>query len=210
MSIVETAVEDVAKTAIGDVAGTATEGAASSTLLPWILLAVAVAMIALAFGAYRFGVHVEKQSFDAYVSKEAAAAQAQVASNQKALKDLAASDAAAMDALTQSHNEATNENTQRRDALLTANRNLTQRLWVATAGRPSSGPAAVPSTGASGPVDNATGYATLSIGSSSFFIDEFSEADQLAIDLAAAQQVIIQDRKVCDGSLPGIAPTPLK
>jgi len=199
MSIVTTAVEDVAESA----AKTAVGSAATTSLLPWILLAALTVFIGAIGASFFYGKHVEELVFNAFVSAEAAKAQAQVASNKSALLKQAAVNQAAIDSINQTHAEDTSENLKRRDALLTANRNLTQRLYVATASSGSGG-AVVPASGTSGPVDNATGYAALSIGSSNFFIDEFSEADQLAIDLTAAQKLIIQDRLMCNGSLPGI------
>lgn len=195
MSLLETAAEDAAKTAIG--------GTATSSMLPWLLLTAGVAFAAACAASFYEGHHIESLAFDAYKSQQAAEAAKQVASNQAALRAQQAADQAKMEQIDQEHAGELNEITKRRDALLAANRSLTQRLWVRTSSAPSAQPG-VSETGTSKSLDAQTSSATLDQRSSQFFIDEFSAADQLAADYSTLQQVIIHDREVCNGALPGV------
>jgi hypothetical protein len=199
MSAVESAAED----AVTAVAGTA----AGSSMLPWALLGGVAIVAAAALGGYVYGHRAEEAQFNLYKSQQAALAEKQVAANKTALLVQQQADAAAMDKINQAHGEQLNEITQRRDALLSANRDLSQRLYVRTTstGQRATG---VSKTGAGGPVDAQAGTAALDQRSSEFFIDEFSAADQLAAGYAAAQQVILHDREVCNGSIPGVTQAP--
>lgn len=197
MSIAETVVEDAAKSAVG--------GGATMSMLPWILLGLVVVFIGAMTAAFFEGKHIETTVFEKYVSDQKAAAEAQVAANKAALLTQALQQQAAMDVIKNTHAGALNEITQRRDALITANRNLTQRLYVATASS-SVKSADLHSAGSSGPGDNETGTAALSIGSSEFFLDEFAQADSDIATITALQQVVTEDRLVCNGSLPGVSP----
>jgi hypothetical protein len=170
---------------------------------PYVILAAFGATIGLAVASFGIGHHIEYLELVAYQKTQAAAAEKQVADNKTALVKQQQADQAAMDKINQDHGVQLNEITQRRDALLTANRNLTQRLWVST----SSGkqPSGVPQVGASGPDDAQSGRAALSYGSSKFFYDEFAQADVDTATIAALQQIVAHDREVCNGSLPGAA-----
>lgn len=195
MSLLETAAEDAAKTAVGG---------AATPALPWLLLGGAVLVAAACAASFYYGHHVESLAFDAYKSQQAAVAAKQEAANRAALLVQQQADQAKMDQINQEHAGETDEIVKRRDALLAANRSLTQRLWVRTHSTDSK--PAVPEVGASEPVDAQGSSAALSDGSAKFFIDEFAAADQLAADYAALQQVITHDREVCNGSLPGVSP----
>ena len=185
-----------------DAVGAATGGSS----LPWVLLGGVVAILAAAATGYFYGHHVEELEFAAYRSAQTAAAAKQVADNKSALLKQQQADQAAMAKINQTHGEALNEITKRRDALLAANRSLSQRLYVhvASAG---SAESAVSAPGTGGSVDAQAGVAALDQRSAEFFIDEFSAADRLAADYAALQQVIVNDRATCNGQLPGITQT---
>jgi hypothetical protein len=184
-------------------AETAVEGATGGSVLPWVLLGGIVVIAGAALFGYVEGHRAEEAKFNLYKSQQAAAAEKQVAANKSALFVQQQADAAAVAKINQTHAENLNEITQRRDALLAANRSLAQRLYVRTADAGKQ-PAGVFKTGASGTVDAQAGAAALDQRSSQFFIDEFSAADQLAADYAALQQVILHDREVCNGSVPGV------
>lgn len=196
-------VEAAAETAVESVAGTAVTTAAGGSVLPWVLLGAVVLVAGAALFGYVEGHRAEEAKFNLYKSQQAAAAEKQVAANKSALLAQQTVDAAQMAKINQTRGVQLNEITQRRDALLTANRDLTQRLYVRTASA-SRQPAGVLQTGAGGTVDAQAGAAALDQRSSQFFIDEFSAADQLAAAYAALQQVILHDRAVCNGSIPGI------
>jgi len=183
-----------------DAVGAATGGSS----LPWIILGGVVAILAAAATGYFYGRHVESLEFAAYRSAQAAAAAKQAADNKSALLKQQQADQAAMAQINQTHGEALNEITKRRDALLAANRALTERLYVHVASAGSTEPA-VSSPGTGGSVDAQAGVAELDGQTAQFLISEASRADQLAADYAALQQVIVNDRATCNGQLPGIA-----
>jgi len=199
MGIIETAAEDVAKTAVG--------GAAGSSMLPWLILGALAVVAGAAVGGYVYGHHVEEVQFDLYKTAQQAAAEKQVAANKTALLAQQQADQAEMSRINQSHGVQLNEITQRRDALLAANRSLSQRLYVGVAGTGWQ-PAQLPETGASGPVDAGDTQAALSVGSSEFFIREFAQADADLATIGALQQVVVHDREVCNGQLPGVTQAP--
>jgi len=171
------------------------------TLKPWLYLAALLGVFAIAAGAYAFGFHNEHEAFVAYQAQQKADAEQQVVKNRDALQDLAQNNAAQMKQITQAHTEEVYEEKKRRDALLIDVRNLSQRVYVGTAGP--GGRTGMSTTGGSGPGGYEAGVAALSVGSSEFFIGKFSEADRLAIKLAEAQQIIREDRKICNGQMPG-------
>lgn len=191
--IVGEVVEGAAETAVG--------GAATESVLPWVILALVVTVIGLCIGSYAYGHHVEGLVLAKYQSDQKAAAEQMKANNAAALLDQQTKQQAAIDKINSDHTGAINDITKRRDTLVAANRSLTQRLYVATASA-IAGPA-VFQTGSAGPVDNATGTAALSIGSSVFFDNEFADADKLAVTLTAAQKVIANALLLCNGKLPG-------
>src|ERR1700686_2653740 len=96
---------------------------------PWVIVGGLLAVIAIGTGSFGFGYHVESLKFAAYQTAQIAAAEKQVVDNKTALLAQQQADQAALAQINQTHRGELNEITQRRDALLTANRNLTERLW---------------------------------------------------------------------------------
>lgn len=170
---------------------------------PWPLLAGLIAAISLVAAGFGFGHHVEYLKLSAYESAQKAAAEKQVADNKTALATQQVVQQQALQQITLNHVQETDELTKRRDALLLANSDLTQRLFVRTASA-GSGQSAVPKTGARGPVAADPGYVALPRGLTPWLIGEFTEADSDAALVTALQAVVVEDRKICDGSLPGI------
>jgi hypothetical protein len=172
-------------------------------LNPWLILGAFLTVIGVAAAGFGYGHHVEYLALQAYQKSQEAAAAKQVADNRAALLAQQTADFAKMAQLNQTHTGDLNEITQSRDALLAANRNLTQRLWVSVS-RPSSG-AAVPQAASGVAVDAQASSVGLPPDLANFLIDKFTQADRTAADYAALQQVIIQDRATCNGELPGAA-----
>jgi hypothetical protein len=165
---------------------------------PYILLGALVTALGLMLGAYFYGRHAETLVFDAYKAQQTAVAEKAAADS--ANRTRAAEDAAAVkqNAIASTYQEQVNALTKTRDSLIAA-AGTVHRVYVRVAGP---GNAVVSKASASGPSDNADSSATLDSGSASFFYNEFSAADQLADQLAAAQQVIQQDRLTCNGAAP--------
>lgn len=195
MSVVESAAED----AVTAVAGTAT----STSILPWVLLGGVAVVAAAALFGYVEGHRAEEAQFNLYKSQQAALAEKQVAANKTALLSQQQADTAAMDKINQAHGEQLNEITQTRDTLLAANSDLTRRLYVRTtsAGQRTTG---VSKAGASGAVDAQAGEIELPEQLGSWLVGRFTEADDDANLVTALQQVVIHDREVCNGSIPGV------
>jgi hypothetical protein len=170
---------------------------------PYIIIAALVGLALVSVGSFGYGEHIETLLFDEYKSQQAAAAQKQVADNKTALLAQAQAEQAKMDQINLTHAGETDEIVKRRDALLAANRDLTQRLWVrtASAGKPAT---VVPGAAASEPVDAGAGETALSPAVGSWLTDQFTQADTDIATIAALQQVVIQDRAVCNGALPGL------
>ena len=173
---------------------------------PWLILGAVLTVLALVAASFGYGEHVEHLKLVAYQKAQTAAAEKQVADNKTALLKQQQADQAALAQINQTHGEALNEITKRRDALLAANRSLTQRLWVHVASAGSAEPA-VSTPGTGGSVDAQAGVAELDGQTAQFLISEASRADQLAADYAALQQVIVNDHAICNGQLPGITQT---
>ena len=170
---------------------------------PYAILGGLLAVIALCVASFGFGHHVDHQAFVAYRETQAAEAEKQVAANRTALLDQQQADQAVMAKINQSRGDQINEITQRRDALLTANRDLSQRLYVAISSSGSAKPA-VPTAGTRGPVDDGGSQAEIPTTIAPWLIDQFTQADSDAALVGALQQVVAHDRAVCNGSLPGI------
>lgn len=171
-------------------------------------LVTVVAVTAIfAAGAY-VGYRHEKLIYDNYVLKQKDAADKQLAENQAALKSIQAQHDAAVD---QIHTEYT-ENAQHlqaaRDAAI-ANASASAdslRRYIATAhvkqpgmSGAKGGSAGTPATGESS--------AGLSDGVSSlnwYLTQRFSRADDVAIRLNEAIDLLAEDRRVCNGALPGV------
>jgi hypothetical protein len=173
--------------------------------IPYRLLAGIVAALAITLAGYCYGKHQETLAFDAYKAEQAAAAEKQVATNQTAVAAITASEAAGLRQIASDAQESRNEVQKRNDALVAANSTLAGQLQRYLAG-PGSRPAVVPKTSAGGPDNHATSEPALSVGLQQFtgwLTGQFYEADRLAVNLTAAQQVIQQDREICNGTLPG-------
>jgi hypothetical protein len=199
MSVVESAAED----AVTAVAGTA----ASTSMLPWVLLGGVAIVAAAALGGYVYGHRAEEAQFNLYKSQQAALAEKQVAANKTALLVQQQADVAAMDKINQAHGEQLNAITQTRDTLLAANSDLARRLYVRTAS-PGQRTSGVSKAGASGPVDAQAGEIELPQQLGSWLVGRFTEADDDANLVTALQQVVIHDREVCNGSIPGVTQAP--
>jgi hypothetical protein len=191
MSIVEAAAE------------TAVEGATGGSALPWLILGAVVVVAGAAISGYVYGHRVEEAQFNLYKTQQAAAAEQQVASNKTALLKQQQDDAAAMATINQTHAENLNEVTQRRDALLNANRDLSRRLYVVTASA-SKQPVGVSKAGASRPVDAQASEVELPQQLGTWLVGRFTEADDDANLVTVLQQVVVHDREVCNGSIPGV------
>lgn len=184
-------------------AETAAESGAGGSVLPWALLGGVVVVIGAALAGYVYGHRAEEAAFNLYKSQQADAAEKQVAANKTALLVQQKSDAAALDKINQSHGVAINEITQRRDALLSANRNLSQRLWALTAG-PSKQSTGVSQTGPGAGVDAQAGAVELSPVLGTWLVGRFTQADSNAALVTSLQAVVVHDREVCNGSIPGV------
>jgi hypothetical protein len=165
---------------------------------PYILLGALLTAIGFMLGAYFYGRHAETLIFDAYKAQQTAVAEKAAADS--ANRARAAEDEAAIkqNAIASTYQEQVNALVKTRDSLIAA-AGTVHRVYVRVA---SPGNAIVSKTPSGGPGDNADNSATLDSGSASFFYNEFTAADQLADQLAAAQQVIMQDRMTCNGAAP--------
>lgn len=174
----------------------------------WKWIAGLVLVAGAAIGGYWKGHHDESMVFTQFKATAAARAEKQVASNQTAVAAISASEAAALQATNQQLQESNHEATKRRDALESERSVLLGQLRQRLACPVSKG-AVVPEAAGRGPGAHAASDAALPDGLADLYDfngREFYEADQLAIKLTAAQQVITNDRLTCNGSLPGVTP----
>lgn len=181
---------------------------------PWLILAELVIVIGIGGGCYAYGHHngelAVQTQFDEYKLKQTREADKQAEDNRNALAAQQAEFDSRMEHTNLQHAAATSEITKRRDALATANSSLTQQLRKYIAASTRQQPAVVQQAGAGGPVDHATDPADVRDGVSDlsqYLLNRFSDADQCAVDLTAAQQVIVTDRMLCNGELPGVTQT---
>lgn len=175
------------------------------TLNPWHLLAELALVLALCVGSYMWGSHNEALVFDAYKATQGQKAEAQVADNKGALLRQAQEQAAGMAAIAQNRQEKLDEITTQRDRLLADNAAVSDRLRKFLGASATAALVQRSTAGTSGP--DAKAYAALSDRLEQlarFNTERFAEADQLVVDFNAAVDVIAQDRRICDGSLPGI------
>lgn len=173
-----------------------------------LALAELVFVILIGAACYGWGHHNETLVYNAYVSKQDAAAQKQVGDNKTALLKQQQDDAAAMTALNDNHQEQlrdlqkANENA-RADAIASTSK---LRQYITSTSRQ---PADVPDAAASGSVAAGTGAAPLRDGVSDldqWLTSQWYDADQLTLTVTALQQIVTADRKTCNGSLPGVTP----
>lgn len=163
---------------------------------PWVLLGTLVSALALATGGYFYGHHVEALAFEAYKAQQAAVAEKAEATAQAGARAAEQTAAAQLAATDSNYEDQINELKKRRDALVAAVASDNERLYVHIASPSGNG---VPRTAAgSAGRDDAT-TAELSPDTSAVLIDLATRADAVADQLGAAQQVIVQDRKTCNG-----------
>jgi hypothetical protein len=169
---------------------------------------VGIAVIGAAFaGGYYEGFSREKLVYNDYVVTQKSAAQAQLIANQNALK----SQQAAFDAqLKQIHSEYTdNANSLQasRDAALASAASYAGKLRDYLAGSHAQPVVPGSKAGSKGTVDPGEGGLLDGISSLNWYLTQrFGDADDLANRFNYAVQVIAEDRKICNGSLPGVTP----
>jgi hypothetical protein len=173
-------------------------------LNPWTILGGVMVLFLTAAFSYGYGHHVDHLAFVAYQKDQAAKAAQQVAANRAALLAAQQASQEEMAKINQTHTENVDEIKKRRDALRAAVSSMSQRLYVNTAGYGGAN-AGMSEAGASGPSATEASYAALPAGFGNWLIDKFTEADDSAATVTALQQIVIEDRKICDGRLPGIA-----
>lgn len=180
-----------------------------SSIAVKLLIGIAV-LAAVACGAFYEGHHLEAQAFQDYKDKQTGVAEHQVATNQTAVAAITASEAAALRQTADDRQEQIDEIQKRNDGLVAANGQLAGKLRNYVNGARSTA-ALVSSSAAGAGSGDGTGEAALSDGFSNltgWITHELHDADIDAINLNAAQQIIVQDRQICTGALPGITGTP--
>lgn len=176
--------------------------------LLWKVVGGLIALLLVASGSYYEGHHHEALAFQDYKNQQAAVAAKQVASNQTAVAAITASEAEGLRKIAATRQEQVDAIKKTNDALVAANSDLAdklQRYLTRTGGR-----RPIVHQAAAGPGgSDAASDAALPVGLQQFtgwLTGQFYEADRLAVNLTAAQQVIEQDRLICNGQLPGISP----
>jgi len=175
---------------------------------PYVLLGTLLAVIAIAAASFGYGRHVESLAFDKYKAEQRSAASAQVASNQTAVAAITASEAEGLRQIASTAQESRDEIQKRNEALVAANSDLARRLreYVTRPGVTATH-VPQPATGSGG--SDAAGSTSLPDGFQNlaqWVTAELRDADNLAVTLVEAQQVILQDRQMCNGQLPGVTP----
>ena len=209
MSIVETVAADAAKTAVG--------GAASGSLLPWLLLGAVLVVGGAAAGGYAYGHHVEALAFDAFKSQQTAVAEKELADAQadaRQKEQVATSKMAFTDASYQTQLQTLQDQNhdlqQTETAAVVALHNGTLRLRYVSAGtggasgnQITAAATGSDAAGASGPT------AELPVPVGGFLLAESARADELAVldagraqRVTALQAIVTQDRQTCNGVAP--------
>ena len=183
-------------------------------LNPESLAIKALVVVAVVGGAYAFGHHQgysgEKLVYDNYVLKQKSAADAQVIAN----KDALAAQKGQYDAQIKSLKSEYADNAQHlqasRDAAFASAASYAGQLrnYLAVS-HASPQHASVPGAVASTSGTDTAGSNGLLDGVSSlnwYLTQRFSDADGIAAKFNEAVGVIAEDRKVCNGSLPGVTP----
>ena len=163
---------------------------------PYILLGEIAAAIAIAFGAYLYGHHVESLVFDAYKAQQAAVAEKAVADSEAKVRAAENDANVKLTAISSSYQEQINALQKTRDTLTAAVDAGNKRLYVHVT-RPSTN--SVPATPAGGSSSDGETTAQLSPDTSRQLVDLAARADAIADQLAAAQAIIAQDRMTCNG-----------
>jgi hypothetical protein len=163
---------------------------------PYSLLASLIACIALAVGGYFYGRHVEALAFDAYRAQQTAVAEKAAAQSQAAARTTEEAAEQKLNQVSASYQEQINDLQKTRDSLAAAVDSGNKRLYVHVAGTCHAG---VPASAAGGSGDHGASTAELSSDTANQLIDLAARADAVAAQLAAAQQVIIQDRLTING-----------
>lgn len=176
----------------------------------WKLLIGAVLLAGVAIGGYWKGHHDESMVFELYKSKQSTKAETQVASNQHAAAAITASEAQGLRNIAAQAQESRNEIQKRNDALVGTTAalsatvaSLQRRLASARSERPQ-----LPAPAAGGPSVDAAGDAALPVGLAElvkFNAEQFRQADEDTVTITALQQVVTQDRMICNGTVPGIS-----
>lgn len=170
------------------------------------VLGIAAAIAIVAGGSWYEGHHQEALAFDNYKLQQAAVAQKQVTTNHDAVAAVSASEVAGLKKIATDAQESNDALKKTNDALLASNGDLTLKLWQRVH-LPSQPAVGVPKAAGSGPVDHGADDSALPVGLAElvkFNTNQFYAADQLAVRLTAAQAVIVQDRQICNGELPGL------
>jgi hypothetical protein len=173
---------------------------------PWLILGGVAVVIGAAGAGYYYGHKNEKAAYDLYVSTQAKKADGQVIANKTALAKQTADLTAQMTQIKKDSKDAIKSISDQRDV---ANANSDQyaaklRYYLA---HPSVRTVVVPGAPAAASGSDGSGAGGLPDGVSDlnrYLVDRFYAADVNTTHLIAAQQIIEADRKVCNGSLPGI------
>lgn len=183
-------------------------------LNPTSLAVKALVVVAVVGGAYAFGHHVgykgEKLVYDNYVLKQADLSKQQVIDNKTALDAAKAAYDAQLKTIQSEYTQNAQHLQASRDAALADSANYAGKLRDYLAGTHASPSRAVlpgTQTGAQGTATSGKSATQLVDGVSSlnwYLTRRFSDADQTAITLNEAIDVIAADRMTCNGALPGV------
>lgn len=157
------------------------------------LLSVVVAVAVVAGGAFYEGFHKEEVAFSNYRLQQAVAAAKEEAQAQAAVQAAEASATNKLATVATTYQEQINALNKTRDSLIAA-ASTVHRVYVRVSSPSPNGVSKAASGTSSRYADSS---AALDAGSASFFYGEFTAADALADQLAAAQAVIVQDRLTC-------------
>jgi hypothetical protein len=175
-------------------------------LNPYVILAELAIVLGLCFGSYQWGSHNESLVFEAYKSQQASKAEEQVADNKGALLDQERQQSAALAKIVQDQKGNINEITQRRDALLADNQHLSLQLRRFLTGSSSTAALVSSSTAGTQGLDGASdaAFSERLAKLSEFNTAQFGAADLYIAQISALQAVVAEDRKICNGVLPGV------
>jgi hypothetical protein len=172
---------------------------------PWAILGGLLLTLAMCFGCYGWGHHNESLVFEAYKSQQAQKAETQVADNKGALLDQERQQSAALARTVEDQKGSISEIKKRRDALLADNQRLSLQLRKFLGASVTA--ALVSSSAAGAGQPDAASEAALSgrlAALSGFVTSQFSAADIDTTTIAALQAIVEEDRRVCNGVLPGV------
>lgn len=180
------------------------------TLVKWA--AALIGSAALLAGMFIWGHHVgytgEKAVFDKYVSNQKTIADLQVSNNKLALSNQQEQFNQALSQIQQDHKDEVTKLGAARDAALADSDAYASRLreYIARAGQQSTG-VPHPAASAAGATDAGSGGLYDGVSDLNWYlVQRFYLADQNASRLNMAIALLAEDRKICNGSLPGITP----